>query len=132
MTGTYRSEYTDRVWAQGAKASLEKRYTHRFAEEFAEGAVCEARGALVELLEGTPTGISLEQRAYIEACNSLQQLRAWRAKVITAIFPTDPSSSDLGLEVRRDAECLAQSGHVVEVALRRVVALVEVDLLLDR
>lgn len=47
MTITYRSEHTDRLWAEGAKKGDETRYTDMFAEEFEAGAVLQAQKTLV-------------------------------------------------------------------------------------
>lgn len=68
-TRTYHSAYSDRLRAEGRE----------------EGAVREARSALIELFESTQTGITPEQRRRIEACGSLQELKAWRAKFLTTM-----------------------------------------------
>ena len=82
MTGVYRSEATDQLWARGAKAGDEGRYTDWFAEEFAAGAVLEARKILVDELERRPHGLTPEQRELIESCYDLRQLDAWIMKLL--------------------------------------------------
>lgn len=64
----YHSEYSDRLRAEGRKAGRE------------EGAIEHTRALLVQMLEGTPAGVTPAQRQRIEACSDLQQLDAWFAK----------------------------------------------------
>lgn len=83
VTRTYRSEYTDRLWVEGSKKGDEGRYTDSFAEEFAEGAVVQARRTLIGRLEVRYSGLTPVQRERIETCGDLEQLDAWIMKLLT-------------------------------------------------
>jgi len=79
-TRTYHSAYSDRLRAEGREEGVEL------------GEVRHARRMLVRLLEGTPSGLTPEQRGRIEACTSLQQLDAWIGKY----SPSSSSAEVLG------------------------------------
>jgi hypothetical protein len=83
MTMTYRSEYTDRLWAERVGKGDEARYTDSFAEEYAAGAVQYAREILVRALETRLCEITSKQRERIESCCDLRQLDDWITKLLS-------------------------------------------------
>jgi hypothetical protein len=64
QTRPYHSEYSDSLRAEGLEQGLEQGL----------------RRALVLILEGTPSGLTDEQRQQIERCTDLAQLDAWLVK----------------------------------------------------
>jgi hypothetical protein len=64
QTRPYHSEYSDSLRAEGLEQGLEQGL----------------RRALVLILEGTPSGLTDEQRQQIERCTDLTQLDAWLVK----------------------------------------------------
>ena len=68
QTRPYHSEYSDSLRAEGIEVGVER------------GAIQHARRALVLVLEGTPSGITDDQRQRIERCTDLELLDTWLVK----------------------------------------------------
>jgi hypothetical protein len=76
QTRPYHSEYSDRLRAEGIEQGIEQ----GIEVGVEQGKVQQARRALVLVLEGTPAGLTNDERQRIERCADLELLDSWLVK----------------------------------------------------